>query len=116
MKASNVRARASVWLGVALGIGLLQGCATMGQDFPVNRVGDLQVGVTTQRDVQGMFGAPWRVGIESGRRTWTYGKYKYNAFGDHSTQDLVIRFDAEGRVASYTFNTTEHDLKQPRQY
>ena len=56
-----------------------------------------------------VFGEPWRVGIEDGQRTWTYGKYRYRLFGQASTQDLVVRFDGQGRVVSYTFNTTEHD-------
>jgi hypothetical protein len=55
-----------------------------------------------------MFGSPWRVGIEDGRRTWTYGKYRYRLFSETSTQDLVVRFDDKGIVVSYTFNTTEH--------
>ncbi len=49
-----------------------------------------------------------RVGIEDGLRTWTYGRYRYRLFGRARTEDLVLRFDAQGVVASYTFNTTEH--------
>ncbi|HUT23067.1 MAG TPA: outer membrane protein assembly factor BamE, partial [Sumerlaeia bacterium] len=80
------------------------GCATVGRDFPVARVSDIRMGETTQNEVRAMFGSPWRVGIEDGQRTWTYGKYRYRAFGQASTQDLVIRFDGRGVVASYTFN------------
>jgi outer membrane protein assembly factor BamE (lipoprotein component of BamABCDE complex) len=84
------------------------GCATVGRDFPVDRVSDIRIGETTQNEVRAMFGSPWRVGIEDGQRMWTYGKYRYRAFGQASTQDLVIRFDGRGVVASYTFNTTDH--------
>jgi outer membrane protein assembly factor BamE (lipoprotein component of BamABCDE complex) len=87
---------------------LLIGCATVGKDFPVDRVSEIQIGKTTQQDIREKFGHPWRVGIEDGQNTWTYGKYRYKLFGDASTQDLVIRFDNQNMVASFTFNTTEH--------
>ena len=84
------------------------GCATVGRDFPVSQVSDIRIGKTTQDDIRATFGSPWRVGIEDGRRTWTYGKYCYRLFGQASTRDLVIRFDDRNVVVSYTFNTTEH--------
>jgi hypothetical protein len=98
-----------------LGVGLLLlavlfglGCATVGREFPVERVGEIRIGETTQEDVLAMFGSPWRVGLEDGLRTWTYGRYRYRLFGQARTEDLVLRFDDAGVVASYTFNTTEH--------
>ncbi len=54
-------------------------------------------------------GPPWRVGVEDGRRTWTYGRDRYRRFGRARTEDLVLRFDDGGKVVSYTFNTTGHD-------
>ncbi len=84
------------------------GCATVGRDFPVDRVKDIRLNETSQDQIRAMFGSPWRVGIEDGQPTWTYGKYRYQMFAPASTQDLVIRFDKRGIVASYTFNTTEH--------
>ena len=84
------------------------GCATVGRDFPVNRITDIRIHETTKDEIRSMFGSPWRVGIEDGQPTWTYGKYRYQAFRETSTQDLVIRFDKNGVVSSYTFNTTEH--------
>ena len=92
----------------ALGFCLwLAGCATVGHDFPAERVGEIRLHETTQPQVREMFGEPWRVGIEDGLRTWTYGRYRCKLFGQASTKDLVLRFDTEGRVVSYTFNTTE---------
>ena len=91
-------------------LGLLLGsCVTIGREFPVSRVQEIRIGETTQSDVEALFGAPWRVGIEDGQRTWTYGKYRYKLFGDASTQDLVVRFDENEVVVSYSFNTTEHN-------
>lgn len=84
------------------------GCATVGRDFPADQVSRIRIGETTQTQIREMFGSPWRVGIEDGQRTWTYGKYRYTPFGEARTQDLVIRYDDRNVVSSYTFNTTEH--------
>lgn len=89
----------SVWLSA---------CATVGRDFPESKINLLVIDSTSQQEVKALFGSPWRVGSESGQTTWTYGLYKYNAFNPSATKDLVIRFNKDGSVASYTFNTTEH--------
>ncbi|PVY76836.1 SmpA/OmlA family protein [Tamilnaduibacter salinus] len=86
---------------------LLAGCATVGQDFATHKVDRIRIGETTRDEVQSMFGDPWRTGLKDGQRTWTYGKYRWSAFDDSQTTDLVITFDDEGRVASYVYNTTE---------
>lgn len=88
---------------------LLAGCANVGQEFPDQRASELVIGTTSQQQVQQMFGEPWRVGYEDGLRTWTYGKYHYTLLGSSSTKDLVIRFDRNNLVKSYTYNTTDHD-------
>ena len=85
------------------------GCATVGQDFPAARVSEIQIGKTTQQDIKAMFGSPWRVGVENGQRTWTYGRYYYSAGGQKHAQDLVVRFDARDVVIAYTYSTTDHD-------
>ena len=95
-------------LGLTTALLFCASCATVGRDFPVARVSDIRIGETTQNQIREMFGSPWRVGIEDGQRTWTYGKYRYRAFRQASTRDLVVRFDERNIVASYTFNTTEH--------
>jgi hypothetical protein len=82
------------------------GCMNVGREFPVEPVRKIEIGKTTQRDVRGMFGEPWRTGIEDGERTWTYGRYHYSLFGEAVTRDLVVRFDGRGVVTSYTFNST----------
>jgi hypothetical protein len=86
----------------------LSGCATAGKDFPVASVSDIEIGKTTQNEIRSMFGSPWRVGIEDGERTWTYGNYSYGLFSEKRAKDLLIRFDANDVVTSYTFSTTEH--------
>ncbi|MBN1755221.1 hypothetical protein JW877_03305 [bacterium] len=88
---------------------LIAGCATIGNDFPTEMVPTIKLNETTQQEIKDMFGNPWRVGIEDGMRTWTYGKYHYCLFGEASTQDLVLRFDDRGIVVSYSYNTTDLD-------
>ncbi len=85
---------------------LLAGCLTVGKEFPVESVSRLEIGKTTRQEVRELFGEPWRTGVEDGMRTWTYGRYRYSAFGDAQTRDLVVRFDGQGVVASYSFNST----------
>jgi outer membrane protein assembly factor BamE (lipoprotein component of BamABCDE complex) len=84
----------------------LTGCFTVGQEFAGSRVPEIKVGQTTRQDISNIFGKPWRTGMEDGRPTWTYGIYKYSLFGADDTQDLLIRFDQQGLVRSYTFSST----------
>ena len=84
------------------------GCATVGQDFDTQHVDDIRIGKTSRSDIQALLGEPWRTGVEDGKRTWTYGKYRWSAFGDAQTTDLVVRFDKDGTVSSYVYNTTEN--------
>jgi len=93
-----------------LSIGLIAAfsvaCMTVGEDFAVGKVSHIEIGRTTQADLTRMLGEPWRVGLEDGQRTWTWGYYKYNLFGASQTRDLVVRFDDKGVVRSFTFNST----------
>jgi len=90
----------------------LSGCATVGREFPVGPVATIKIGETTLEEIQQMFGQPWRIGIEDGQKTWTYGHYRYATFGPDQTRDLVVRFDQQGeRVASYSFSSTYEEDK-----
>jgi len=93
----------------------ISGCASVGKPYPEHKVDEIQVGETTRAQIEEMFGAPWRVGLESGMTTWTYGHYRYRVFGDDQTTDLVVRFDENNKVHSYTHNRTTADTeKAPR--
>jgi hypothetical protein len=94
------------WFGLFLGMTLLAGCATVGREFPFASVGHIIIGETDREDILRMFGEPWRTGIEDGNKTWTYAHYHYSIFGPERARDLLIRFDQEGKVASYSFNTS----------
>ena len=85
---------------------VLAGCATMGKDFDSTSLSWLKAGETAKKDVLAKLGEPFRVGMDSGDQTWTYGFYKYRVFGESETKDLVIRYSADQKVKSYTLNTS----------
>lgn len=85
----------------------LAGCVTVGHEFPAGQVSTIRIGETTKNDIYATFGSPWRTGIENGMKTWTYGDYHYSLFTEGNAEDLVIKFDRRGVVASYVFNTTK---------
>ena len=78
------------------------GCMpTMGQSFPVKQVRQIELEKTTMAQIRQMFGDPWRTGLEDGFRTWTYGEYTMKM-----TRDLIIRFDKQNVVKSYSFSSS----------
>jgi hypothetical protein len=89
---------------------LAAGCVSTGRDFPAQPIPQLEPGTTTQAQVRSAFGEPWRTGLEDGRRTWTYGEYRWSLFGAEKARDLVLQFDERGVLATYTYSSTEHDL------
>ena len=81
---------------------IFSGCTTAtGRPFPVSQVQEIQIGLTTKGQVKQMFGEPWRTGIEDGFKTWTYGQYSIE-----NSRDLVIRFDSNDLVKSYSFSSS----------
>ena len=86
---------------------LLSGCMTIGHEFPAGQVSSIKIGSSTQNDIMNLFGTPWRTGVENGLQTWTYGDYSYSVLGDGNSEDLVIRFNKNNIVSSYTFNSTK---------
>ncbi len=87
----------------------MSGCITLGKDFPVSNVPWIKIGETTKSEVRKLFGAPWLSGNQDGQLAWTYGNYDYSLFGEKKAKDLVIQFDDNGVVITYTFSTTEHN-------
>lgn len=83
---------------------LLTGCVSAGKDFNVHMVRQIQLQQTTRAQIEQMFGPPWRTGIEDGKQTWSYGYYKHS-ISDTMSRDLVVRFNPNGTVASYSFNS-----------
>lgn len=85
---------------------LHSGCATIGREFPPEQVSNITIGRTTKAELLGLFGLPYRRGVDSGDSTWTYVHYKVRMFGEHlKTRDLVVTFDGSGHVKTYTYNS-----------
>lgn len=80
------------------------GCATVGREFPTERVIEIRIDQTTKSDLLAHFGRPYRRGIEDGDSTWTYVYYKLRLLGGQTrARDLYIRFTGQ-TVSSYTYN------------
>ncbi len=83
-------------------------CITLGKDFAEQNVPKIKIGVTTKNEIHRLFGSPWLSGVQDGQPAWTYGNYDYALFGERKAKDLVIQFDDDGIVSSFTFSTTDH--------
>ena len=87
----------------------VSGCITLGKDFSEANVSSITIGVTTKNEVRRLFGSPWLSGVQDGQKAWTYGIYDYSLFGERKAKDLLVQFDDQGKVSSFTFSTTDHD-------
>ena len=99
-------ARLALRLISGLALASVLACATIGRNFDATGLAWLKQGETTKADVLQHMGTPWRVGTDAGDLTWTYGYYEYRACGDSNSKDLVIHFFPDGKVKSYTLNTS----------
>ena len=88
---------------------LVSSCISLGENFPVSHVTTIKIGQTTRSEVRKLFGSPWLSGNQDGELAWTYGNYDYSVFGERQAKDLVVQFDDNGIVTTYTFSTTEHE-------
>ena len=105
LKHKRVGRQPMAWILPALALSAGTGCITMGQSFRTEAVKSILVGKTRQSDVEQLFGLPYRTGIESGDLTWTYLNYHFSVLGTQQTTDLYVRFNSDGTVKSYAFNT-----------
>lgn len=97
----NFKLLTTLMLLVSLGLPVTGCMPTVGQAFPVYKIRQIEIDKTSQAEVRQMFGDPWRTGLENGKRTWTYGEYGVNI-----SRDLVIRFDDNNVVKSYSFSSS----------
>ena len=97
-----LRILTNLMLLVALSLPVTGCMPTVGEAFPFYKVRQIEVEKTTMAEIRDMFGEPWRTGLENGERTWTYGEYGVNI-----SRDLVIRYDDQNVVKSYSFSSSE---------
>jgi hypothetical protein len=91
------------FVGVSL-LGLTS-CLNVGAPFSSD-VTWIKAGSTSKQDIERVFGPPFRVGYDSGFKTFTYGYYKYSLFAESQTKDLVIRFNDNNIVSNFTFSSS----------
>jgi outer membrane protein assembly factor BamE (lipoprotein component of BamABCDE complex) len=96
-------------LALLCALAFASACATIGTNFDSTQLSWLKANESAKADVLAKLGQPWRVGLDSGDQTWTYGYYEYRAFSDSNSKDLVIHFTPEGKVKSYSLNTSFPD-------
>ena len=110
LKTLSLNFLSSTLIGLLIILCLLfsAGCMKLnvGFDFPEDQVTNIQLKKTTKEEIRKTFGEPWRIGLENGKETWTYGKYSYSGSTETSAKDLVVRFTRNDIVDSYTFSKT----------
>ena len=84
------------------------GCGTTGKNFNESLHKNIVVGTTTHKEIQAMFGSPFKKGIQNGYKTWTYEYNFYNALGNNITKDIIIVFTQSGVVKSHQMMTNQH--------
>jgi hypothetical protein len=102
----------SIWL-LVVGLTVI-GCGTSGKEFDNSLVDDIVNGQTTQREVETMFGNPFKKGIQNGKEVWIYEHNQYKTlslFGDDTSKDMVIIFDDSKVVKTHLYMTNQGSQK-----
>ena len=86
---------------------LFIGCGTTGNNFNESLHKNIVVGTTTHKEIQAMFGSPFKKGVQNGYKTWTYEYNFYNALGNNITKDIIIVFTQSGVVKSHQMMTNQ---------
>ncbi len=86
---------------------LFIGCGTTGKNFNESLHKNIVVGTTTHKEIQAMFGSPFKKGVQNGYKTWTYEYNFYNALGNNITKDIIIVFTQSGVVKSHQMMTNQ---------
>lgn len=90
---------------IALFVSNLTGCASVGNDFS-SEVTWIARDKTTKNELESRLGAPFQVGYDSGQLTWSWGFYRYSLFRPARAKDLLVRFNSNGTVSSYSFSSS----------
>ena len=90
--------------GIFLAI-FLPGCGSVGKNFDESLYTKIVKGTTTKKDIQAMFGYPFKKGIQNGYPVWTYEYNHVNSFGTDTSKDMIIVFDKNGVVKSHQLMT-----------
>tara|TARA_Y100001936_G_scaffold158087_1_gene154427 strand:+ start:989 stop:1327 length:339 start_codon:yes stop_codon:yes gene_type:complete len=81
------------------------GCGSVGKNFNETLYTKIVKGTTTKKEIETMFGSPFKRGIQNGYPVWTY-EYNYvNSFGTDIIKDMIIVFENNGVVKSHQLMT-----------
>jgi hypothetical protein len=107
MRAERVKTNCARVLQVILLISLFFGCGSTGKNFNESLYKNIIVGTTTHKEIQAMFGPPFKKGVQNGYKVWTYEYNVYNSLGNDITKDMVIVFTPTGVVKSHQMMTNQ---------
>ena len=81
------------------------GCVTRGKNFTSDTAW-LDANKPKTSQVQSIMGPPYKVGSSSGIKTWTYGYYKHQLFGESLTKELKLYWNKDLSLKSYSFSSS----------
>ena len=103
--------RANLFLQISLATITLTlfflGCGTAGKNFNESLYSNIVKGTTTHKEIQAMFGPPFKKGVQNGSKIWTYEYNVYNSLGNDITKDIVVVFTPSGVVKSHQMMTNQ---------
>jgi len=86
------------------------GCGTSGKDFNGTLFDSIQNDHTTQKQVESIFGRPFKKGFQNGNEIWIYEHDQYKAlpiFGEDTSKDMVVIFDESKVVKTHQFMSSQ---------
>jgi hypothetical protein len=109
MRTEKVKKKCVRVLNIILLISLLfvYGCGSTGKNFNESLYKNIITGTTTHKEIQAMFGSPFKKGVQNGSKVWTYEYNAYNSLGNDITKDMVIVFTPSGVVKSHQMMTNQ---------
>jgi hypothetical protein len=82
----------------------VSGCVYLGRDFATAPIQTIKTNTTTQKEIFGYFGEPFRRGLENGYETWTYSYQHYELGQLRDFKDLYVVFNKDNTVRTYSYS------------
>ena len=109
MRTEKIKINCTRILNIILLVSLLfvYGCGSTGKNFNESLYKNIVAGITTHKEIQAMFGTPFKKGVQNGSKVWTYEYNAYNSLDNDITKDMVIVFTPSGVVKSHQMMTNQ---------
>ena len=98
------------YIGLVILVGIIlvsNGCGASGKSFNTSKVESIVNGITTQSDIEKMFGEPFKTGVQNGQPIWVYEDNHYSIIREETSKDLMIIYSLDGKVQSYQFMSSK---------